>query len=58
MASFPRLAGKEADYLADRLTRYRSGERMGPNTALMAPHAADLSDDEITALSLYLAGLS
>ena len=54
MASFPKLAGHEADYLTDRLTRYRAGERVGPNTALMRPHAQDLSDQEILDLAAYI----
>lgn len=36
-AIFPALTGKDADYLADKLTRYRAGEQIGPNTPLMAP---------------------
>ena len=41
MASFPKLAGRTADYLEERLGQYRAGDRVGPNTALMRPHAAE-----------------
>ena len=57
MASFPRLAGKEAPYLAERLATYRAGERVGANSALMIPHAADLTDGEIADLAAHLASL-
>lgn len=56
-SSYPRLAGKAADYLIDRLTRYRAGERSGPNSPLMIPAARDLSDAEIEALAAFLSGL-
>lgn len=54
MASFPKLAGHESAYLAERLTTYRAGEKVGPNTALMAPMAADLTDEDIASLALYI----
>lgn len=54
MASFPRLAGRDADYIASRLKQYRAGEKVGPNSPLMMPHAADLSDDEIANLAAYI----
>ena len=47
LASYPKLAGKPADYLADKLERYRAGEKLGPNTMLMAPNAKNLSDEDI-----------
>jgi cytochrome c553 len=55
MASFPRLAGKDADYLATRLGQYRAGEQVGPNSALMQPHAVDLSDADIANISAFIA---
>ena len=54
LASFPKLNDKDAGYLGDRLAQYRAGERVGANTALMAPHAADLTDEEIADLSTYI----
>ncbi|WP_244888942.1 c-type cytochrome [Jannaschia rubra] len=54
MASFPKLAGLEEDFLAMRLTQYRAGEKVGPNSALMQPNAIDLSDEEIADLARYI----
>jgi cytochrome c553 len=53
-ASFPRLAGQHADYLAKALRDYRSGER---NNAIMKGFAATLSekDKDIENLSAYFA---
>lgn len=56
MASYPRVSGKEVDYLTDRLNTYRAGERVGPNSMLMIPMAADLSDADIANLAAYLSG--
>lgn len=54
MASFPKLAGRDADYIAKRLNQYRAGEKVGPNTALMKPHAVDLTDEDIANLAAYI----
>lgn len=54
MASFPSLAGRDADYITKRLGQYRAGENVGSNSALMIPMAADLSDDDISNLSAYI----
>jgi cytochrome c553 len=54
MASFPSLTGRDADYISKRLMQYRAGERVGPNSALMAPAAAELSDDDIANLAAYI----
>ena len=58
MASFPPLAGKNANYITGRLMQYRSGETVGPNSGLMIPMAKDLSDDEIANLAAYLSTTS
>lgn len=55
MASFPSIEGKEADYLVGRLEQYREGENVGPNSALMKPVAAKLSDEDIANLSTFIA---
>ncbi len=54
MASFPSIAGRDAEYIAKRLKQYRAGERVGPNSGLMAPLASDLSDDDIANLAAYI----
>jgi cytochrome c553 len=55
MASFPPVEGKDVDYLVGRLEQYREGENVGPNSALMKPVAAKLSDEDITNLSAFIA---
>ncbi len=55
MASFPKLAGRSEKYLISRLEQYRAGERVGPNSALMMPMAADLSDEDIANVAAYIA---
>ncbi len=55
MASFPRLAGLEADHLLGRLQQYHAGERVGPGSPLMIPVAKALSEDEMRDVSAYIA---
>lgn len=55
MASFPSLSGKDADYISSRLKQYRAGERVGSNSSLMIPNAADLSDEDIANLAAHIA---
>lgn len=55
MASFPSIAGRDADYLQGRLEQYRAGETVGPNSALMKPVAAELSDEDIASLADFIA---
>ncbi|MGR3592181.1 MAG: c-type cytochrome [Limimaricola soesokkakensis] len=55
MASFPKLVGHDADYLASRLHQYRAGEKVGDNSALMMPVAKKLSDAEIADVAAYIA---
>lgn len=52
-----RIAGQREEYLAKALRDYKSGARSGGGMAAMAGVAYTLSDDEITALAHYLAGL-
>lgn len=54
LASYPKLAGHTEEYIADKLTRYRAGEKFGPNTPLMAPRAKKLSDEDIANLASYI----
>ncbi len=55
--------GKDGNPALDKLTSadiqtkldaYRSGQTMGPKTAIMAPMAKSLTDEQIAALSSYL----
>jgi cytochrome c553 len=50
--AFPRLDGQSAQYLADQLRRFASGDRQN---ALMQPIAKALKDDEIDAVAQYYA---
>ena len=54
MASFPSLVGRDAEYIADRLTQYRAREKVGPNSAIMMSLTGDLSDDDIANLAAYV----
>ncbi|MFQ3235444.1 MAG: cytochrome c553 [Paraglaciecola sp.] len=54
MASFPKLSGNTAEFLEMRLKQYRAGEKLGPNTALMQPVAAVMSDEEIVTVAAYI----
>jgi cytochrome c553 len=57
MASYPKLRGQTVEYLTDKLTRYRAGEKFGPNTPLMAPRAKKLSDDDIVNIAQFISSL-
>jgi cytochrome c553 len=52
--AFPRLDGQSAQYLADQLHRFASGDRQN---ALMQPIAKALKDDEINAVAQYYANV-
>lgn len=56
MASFPSIAGRDADYIADRLAQYRAREKVGPNSAIMMSLTGELSDDDIANLAAYVSG--
>ena len=55
LASYPKISGKEVNYLTERLKTYRSGKRIGPNSDLMIMMAKPLTDVEIDNLAAYLA---
>ena len=54
MASFPALLGRDAEYIAGRLNRYRAREKVGPNSAIMMSLSGDLSDADIANLAAYI----
>lgn len=59
-SGYPKVAGQHAEYLAQRLQKYRSGETNGeddPYSAQMVLVAENLSDHEIEAVSSYLQGM-
>lgn len=54
-ASYPKLSDKTPEYIAEKLERYRAGEKIGPNSILMISHAKKLSDEDIVNISVYVA---
>ena len=54
LASYPKISGKEIPYIIERLKTYRSGKKIGSNSALMIMMANTLTDEEIANLAEYL----
>ena len=52
---FPRIAGQQPDYLVKVLKDYKSGAR---KNAIMAPQAANLSDQDMADLAAYFSAQS
>jgi cytochrome c553 len=53
----PRLAGTQPVYLARQLISMQKGSSAGTNSALMQPAVANLSEDDVIAISAYLGSL-
>lgn len=56
-AQFPRLAGQHAEYTSGQLKAFRTGQRANDAAQMMRGVAAKMSDQEIAAVSEYIAGL-
>ena len=56
-ASYPKLGGQYADYLAHSLQAYRGGTRAGATADVMAAQAKNLSDQQIADLAAYYASV-
>ena len=56
-AQFPRVANQFPEYTAAQLQAFRAGERANDPNKMMRDIAAKLSDQEIKAVSEYMAGL-
>lgn len=56
-AQFPRLAGQHADYTSTQLKAFRAGQRVNDAAQMMRGVAGKMSDQEIAAVSEYIAGL-
>jgi len=54
---YPKTKGQDETYILNQLKAFKSGERKGGQSALMAPMAQTLSDAEAAAIAKYLAGL-
>lgn len=57
MAGTPALAGQRAEYTASQLKAFRSGTRANDLNGMMRGASRWLSDEEIQAVSEYIAGL-
>ena len=55
--SYPNLAGQKVDYIVAQLQAFKSGERKGASSAIMAPMAAGLSEQDMMDLAAYFSGL-
>lgn len=55
---YPNLAGQNAPYLEGALKAYREGQRGGGMSAIMAPQAASLSDQDIADIAAYFSSLT
>jgi len=55
--NFPNLSGQKADYLVAQLKAFKSGERKGASSAMMAPMAAGLSEQDMMDLAAYYSSL-
>ena len=53
----PQLDGQTSENIVEKLNKYRAGEQVGPMTAMMAPMAASLTDEQIKELGDYLSSL-
>lgn len=50
----PALAGQTSDYIIDKLTIYRNGGEVGPQSALMWGQASMLSEDDIKTIGKFV----
>jgi cytochrome c553 len=57
MGEVPRLAGLQPLYVARQLFDLQHGSRAGDAAVLMKPVVANLSEDDIIAISSYLGSL-
>ncbi len=55
--TFPNLAGQKPDYIVAQLKAFKSGERKGGQSAIMAPMAAGLSEQDMMDLAAYFSSL-
>jgi cytochrome c553 len=58
LAKFPRLAGQHATYTETTLKHFRDRQRANDPNAMMRGSAANMTDEEIAAVSRFIQGLS
>lgn len=56
-AGFPDISGQHVDYTVSQLKMFRSGDRHNDLNGMMRDIAAKLTDEDITILANYIAGL-
>jgi cytochrome c553 len=54
---YPNLKGQNAKYLEAQLKAFKAGQRTGGMSAVMAPMAAPLTDEDIANLAAYFSSL-
>jgi len=57
IANYPNLAGQKADYILAQLQAFKSGERKGASSAIMAPMAAGLTEQDMMDLAAFYSEL-
>ena len=57
-SDYPDVGGQWAQYLSTQLKYFRSGERANDPQAMMRSLASEMTDEEIRAVSAYMAGLN
>jgi cytochrome c553 len=58
MDDAPPIAGRSPSYLARQIYDIQQGARMGPNAAMMRPVVANLTPDDIVAITAYIGSLA
>jgi cytochrome c553 len=58
LGEIPHLTGRSPMYVFRQLNDVKAGTRAGPNSALMQPVVANLSQEEMLAIAAYLATLT
>ena len=54
---YPKLAGQNAEYLLQQMKDIKSGDRSNGQTAVMKGIIANVSEEEMTKIATYIAGL-
>ena len=57
IVTYPSLAGQNIEYMVAQLKAFQSGERKGASSALMAPMAASLSEQDMVDIAAYFNSL-
>ncbi len=55
--TYPNLAGQKAAYIVAQIQAFKSGERKGAASAIMAPMAVGLSDQDMMDIAEYFSAM-